>query len=162
MFSKFGYWKFAIGTLLLPVCLGFETAYGKDGVQNQLAGQIQLDTSVTNFQNLQATADSLIKNQEADTETLKHANYYAHHCNCNSSHRHHHNARRHHYRQNYYPQRYHHYQNINYQYPRRHHSHCRDERYYSSVNYDRHNDSKYLHRYQHFGRHQYRHGYYNY
>lgn len=159
MFSKFGYWKFAIGTLLLPVCLGFETAYGKDGVENQLAAQIQVHTSVVNSQNLQATADSSINNREADTDALKHANYYAHHCNCGSSHRRHYRPRRHYSRQNYRPQR-HHYQNIHYQHPRRHHSHCNNGgNRLSYINYHRQNDSKYLHRHQHFGRHQYRHGY---
>ncbi|MBW4666181.1 MAG: hypothetical protein KME60_01765 [Cyanomargarita calcarea GSE-NOS-MK-12-04C] len=172
MFSKFGYWKFAIGTLLLPVCLGFETAYGKDGVQNQLAAQIQVDTSVVNSPNLLFKVDSSIKNQEANTDALEHANYYAHHCNCGSSHRRRYRPRRHYSRRNYHPQR-HHYQNIYYQHPRRHyyhrsrhHHHCNNGanfgHTYSYINHHRHNGSQYLHRYQHFGRHQYRHGYHHY
>lgn len=127
------FWKFAIGVLLLPSCLGLEIAAASQKNQLQMLPiseeletvvvQTKPNDDVVNFLTNSVRQHSSIQEEgETDTEKLKHRRY-----NHYKRHRRYyrHYRRRHHPRyRNYHRRRYYYHQNIHYR--RRYYNRYRD------------------------------------
>lgn len=130
------FWKFVVGVLLLPSCLGFEIATASIPKSKELATPVQLT------QVIDGEVNSLAQDEEVDSGKLKHHRRYY------KRHRHYSRYRKcPRYRA--YRRRNYHYQNAHY---RRRHYYGNGYSYPTRVNYHRHPNYYYK---RHYNRHRY-------